>query len=151
MNTFSPTIDKWLEALRILWVNHPDQGGVYPATSLNAIQTTDDDFELHVVVFILVLDFTDERSDLDALDPPFYKSGSNLSLWLADISLTEKELPIEVRYINGVCFPYLEWYKSWDREDLPISMTWMSLKPESARFLRISQPNPPAPLHTHES
>ena len=28
----------------------------------------------------------------------------------------------------------------------PISMTWISLKPDSARFLRISQPRPPAPL-----
>lgn len=27
-----------------------------------------------------------------------------------------------------------------------MSMTWMSLKPESAKFLRISQPRPPAPL-----
>ena len=27
-----------------------------------------------------------------------------------------------------------------------MSITWMSLKPERARFLRISQPNPPAPM-----
>jgi hypothetical protein len=27
-----------------------------------------------------------------------------------------------------------------------MSITWMSLKPERARFLRISQPRPPAPL-----
>ena len=27
-----------------------------------------------------------------------------------------------------------------------MSMTWMSLKPERARFLRISHPKPPAPM-----
>lgn len=32
-------------------------------------------------------------------------------------------------------------------DELPISITWMSLKPDRAKFLRISQPNPPAPLH----
>ena len=30
--------------------------------------------------------------------------------------------------------------------DLPISMTCMSLNPEKAKFFRISQPRPPAPL-----
>ena len=29
---------------------------------------------------------------------------------------------------------------------LPMSMMWMSWKPERARFFRISHPSPPAPL-----
>lgn len=27
------------------------------------------------------------------------------------------------------------------------SITWISFKPERARFFKISQPNPPAPMH----
>lgn len=124
MSTFSSTVDQRLETLWVLRIHHSDQRCVDPATSFDAIQATDDNLELHVVVFVFILNLANKRCDLDAFHSLLYKGSGNLGLWLANISLAEKELPVQVGDVDGVFSARLEidiqnirWH------DLPISIT----------------------------
>lgn len=109
--TFSSTINQRLQAFRLLRFNHCDQGRVDPSASFNAVKATDDYLELHVVVFVLILDFAHIGRDLDAFHTFFNESSSNLSLWLTNICLAEEELTVQVGNVNGVC---RSWLVMWD-------------------------------------
>jgi hypothetical protein len=102
-NTFCTAINEWLETLWVIWVNHSHKSRVYPSSSLNTIETTDDYLELHVIVLIQVLDFSNIWSDFDAFNALFYKSSRHLCFRLPYVRLTEEKLPIQVRDINCVC------------------------------------------------
>ena len=81
--TFCSAIDERLQTFWILEINHSDQGRVNPSSGFDAIKTTDDDLELHVVIFVFVLNLSYIGSDLNSLDSSFYKGSSNLSFGLA--------------------------------------------------------------------
>lgn len=100
--TFSSTINQRLETLWVLGIHHSDQRCVDPATSFNAVQSTDDDLELHVIVFIFILDLANKRGDLDSFHSLLYKGSGDLCLWLANISLAEEELPVQVGDVDGI-------------------------------------------------
>lgn len=94
--TFSSTINQWLQTLWILRVDHPNKGGINPASGLDAVQPTDDNLKLHVIVFILILDLAHVRCDIDSLHPLLHKGSSNFSLGLANVSLAEEKLSVQV-------------------------------------------------------
>lgn len=146
--TFSATINEWLETIGILVINHVDQGCIDPSTGLDAVQTTYDNLELHVEVFVEVLNSTVMGSNLDAFDPSLYESSCHLGFGLPNIRLSEEELAIEVGDIDRVCGLIRTSYMPSTSLPgySPISMTCMSLKPDIARSLSNSQPRPPAPL-----
>jgi len=83
-------------------VDHLDQGCIDPSSRFNTVQPTDDHFELHVVVFILVLDFTVIRRDLDPFDTRLHEGCSHFCFRFADVSLSKEELTVQVRDIDGV-------------------------------------------------
>jgi hypothetical protein len=100
--TFCSPVNERLQTLRILRINHPDKSGIDPPSGLDTIQTTDDDLELHVVILVFVLNLADIRRDLDTLNSLFYECCSDLCLRLADVSLPEQELPVQVRDVNRI-------------------------------------------------
>jgi len=53
--TFSAPIDKRLEGLRVLRVNHVNECRIDPPASFNGVQPANDEIKLHVVVLIFVL------------------------------------------------------------------------------------------------
>jgi hypothetical protein len=52
------------------------------------------------------LDFPDIGRNGDTLDSLLDESSGNLSFGFTDICLTEEELPVQIRDINGIC-----WYE----------------------------------------
>ena len=54
--TFCAAIDERLKALLIFRVHHVDECGIHPSSGFNRVETADDNVELHVVFFTLVLD-----------------------------------------------------------------------------------------------
>ena len=67
----------------------------------------------------------------------FRKRNCRLRLEMSMVSRGEGRGELDCCILTGV-FP--------DHRYAPISMTWISLKRDMARFLRISHPKPPAPL-----
>ena len=59
MCTFCASIDEGLQTLRLFWVYHVDEGCIDPATGFDGIEATDDKVELHVILFVLVLDLSE--------------------------------------------------------------------------------------------
>lgn len=53
--TFGSAINHGFKAIGVIFVYHIDKSRVYPPTSLNRIKATNNDMELHIIVFILVL------------------------------------------------------------------------------------------------
>ena len=106
--TFGSTVDQRFQALWVLWINHADQCGVDPAASLDTIETTNNNLELHVVILILILNFANVGRDFDSLDSLLDKSSGNLCFRLAYVSLTKKKLSVEIRNVNSVWFSQLE-------------------------------------------
>lgn len=76
--TLGAAIDQGLQAVGILIINHADQRGVYPSSRFNAVQTTDNDVELKIVILILVLNLATVWRDLDTFDATFDEAGSHL-------------------------------------------------------------------------
>lgn len=122
--TFSSTVDQRLETLWVLWIHHSDQRCIDPATSFDTIQAADDNLELHVVVFIFILNLANKRCDLDAFHSLLYKGSGNLCLWFANISLAEEELPVQVGDVDGVFSTRLAIdIQKTSGHNLPISIT----------------------------
>lgn len=96
VGTFSSTINKWLQARRVIFIDHRDQRGIDPASSFDAVQSTDDNIKLHVVVFIFVLDLADVGCDIHSLHSLLHKSSGDFSFGLSDICLAEQKLPVEI-------------------------------------------------------
>lgn len=88
-HTFSSAVNKWFQTVGIFHINHRDQCSVDPAPGFNAVQTTYDDFKLHIVVFIFVLDLSNVRCDGDSLHSLLHERSGNLGLGFSNISLTE--------------------------------------------------------------
>lgn len=94
--TLCATVYERFQALWIFWVNHPHSQRIDPPTSFNAVQAANNDFELHVVFLIFVLDLPYKWSDLDTFHTLLDKGCSNLSLRFTNINLTKQELAIQV-------------------------------------------------------
>ncbi|KAG9967186.1 putative NEDD8 activating enzyme, partial [Aureobasidium melanogenum] len=102
--TFSTTVDQWLQAVDIILVYHSYQSSIDPSSCFNTVQAANDDVELEVVVLVLVLNLAAVRVDLDSFDAIFDEASSHLGLVFSDICLTEEELAIEIGYVDRVCF-----------------------------------------------
>lgn len=63
---FGAAVDEGFEGLWVLEVDHVDERGVDPAARFDAIEAADDEFELHIIIFVFVLDLAVVRGDLDA-------------------------------------------------------------------------------------
>ncbi len=87
--TFCAAINQGLQAFRVLCIDHPYKCGVDPASRFDRVESTNNYFELHVVVLAFVLYLANKRSYFDTLDSPFYKGGSDFSLRFSNISLPE--------------------------------------------------------------
>jgi hypothetical protein len=72
--TFGSSINQWLKAVFIFWVNQVDKCGVDPSPGLNAVQATNDYVELHVKIVVLVLDLAIMGRDRASLHPLFHES-----------------------------------------------------------------------------
>lgn len=139
-------VNQGLQAVRIVLIHHADQSSVDPSSCFDAVQTADDDVELQVIVFVLVLNLAAVWVDLDPLDTLFHKTCSNLGFGFSDVCLAEEELAVEVGYVDCVCLVVQYGARAGQGVGVPMSMTSMFLNPDKARFLRISHPRPPAPL-----
>lgn len=95
-------VDKGLHGVWIRLVDHADKGGVDPAARFDAVETADDHGKLHVVVFVLVLDFAAVRCDLDAFDTLLDELGGDFGFVAAYIRCTKEKLPVQVGDVNGV-------------------------------------------------
>ena len=67
---------------------------VDPAASLDAVEATNDELELTVIVFVLVLDLTAIRGDSHARTSLFDKFGSYFRLGFAYIGTAKEELTV---------------------------------------------------------
>ena len=56
MHTLCATVNKRLQALRVLGINQVHQCCVHPSTRFYGVEATNDEIELHVEVVVLVLD-----------------------------------------------------------------------------------------------
>ena len=88
-HTFSTTIDQWLQALGILHVNHADKSRINPSSGLDAVETADDNLELHIVILVFVLNLAHIWCNLDAFHSLLYESCSNFGLGLPNVRLPE--------------------------------------------------------------
>lgn len=109
--TFSASVNERFEsALHVFSVNHVYQRRVHPSPRLDRIESTNNDLELKVIFFILILDCTmmtciesavtevrNVRSDCDAFDPFHDKVCCRGCLWLAYIRGTWGEFRKEMR------------------------------------------------------
>jgi len=94
--TLSATINERLQASLIIHVHHAHKSRINPPPSFYAVKATDDNVELHVVVLVLVLDLANKGRDFDTFDTLLDELCSGFSFRLADVSLTEEELAIQV-------------------------------------------------------
>lgn len=83
--TLGATIDQGLEAVWVFLIHHADQSGIYPSSRLNAVETTDNDVELEVVVLILVLDLATVWRDLDTFHATFDEACSHFGFVRPDV------------------------------------------------------------------
>lgn len=96
-------IYEWLNVVRILRIfGNGHEHGVNPTSRLDAVESTDNKLKLLVKVLIKVLDATIVGGDADTLDTLFHKLCCDLGFVLADIRLTEEELPVQVGDVDGV-------------------------------------------------
>lgn len=124
--TFSPTINHRLQTILIFFIHHVHQRRVDPSTSFDRVQAGDDQVELQVVRFVVVLDLAmvargstirresascqssraarsmDSRSDLDSRHTTHHEISSHQRLALADISFTKEELTVQVGDVDRV-------------------------------------------------
>ena len=89
VHTFRTTINQWLQTFGILGIEHANERRIDPSSSFDAVKTADNDLELHVVIFILILDFAHVRSNLNALHSFLHKCCSDLSFRFSYVRLTE--------------------------------------------------------------
>jgi len=95
-HTLSATVNQRLQASLIIHVHHAHKCRIDPPPGFDAVKSTDDNVKLHVIVLILVLDLANERRDFDTFDTLLDELCSGLSFRLANVSLTEEELAIQV-------------------------------------------------------
>ncbi len=96
------SIYEGLKAVFVFSINEVDQGSIDPSSSLNAIQATHHDVELHVEIVVFFLDHAIMCSDGDSFHSLLDKLGCNLGFRLSDIVMTEEELAIEIGDIDCV-------------------------------------------------
>lgn len=92
---FGATIDEWFEGFRGVG-DHGDKSGVDPAACFDGVEAADDNGELHVEVFIEVLDFAVVRCDVDGGDAFGDEGGGDVGFGLPYVGLAEEELAIEI-------------------------------------------------------
>lgn len=102
LEALSAAVDERLEAVRVLHVDHLNELGVDPAARRDRVQTSDDDVELHVELVGVILDLAVVGRHLDAGDTLVDERSGHLGLGLADISLAEEELAVEVGNVDRV-------------------------------------------------
>ena len=85
--TFRASVDQWLETLHVVMVNYAHERSVDPTPRLDTVQTTNYQFELHIVVLVFILDFSIIGSNLHAFDPLLNKSSCHFRFRLSYISL----------------------------------------------------------------
>lgn len=56
--TLGSAIDEWLQTFWVFGINEVDERGIDPATSFDRVETTYNKIELHVIVIVLVLNFS---------------------------------------------------------------------------------------------
>lgn len=82
--------------------NHVYEHLVDPAASLNAVKATNDELELSVVVFVLVLDLTAVWGDPHTRTSLLDKFGSNFGFEFAHIGTAKEKLTVQVRDIDRI-------------------------------------------------
>jgi hypothetical protein len=101
-HTFSASIDQRLQAFRVFHIHQIYQSRVDPSPSFDAVQTANNNIELHVEVIVLVLNLAIVRCDRDPLDSLFNESSCDFSFRLSNVCLAEEELAVEVADIDCV-------------------------------------------------
>lgn len=121
------------------WVQHR----IDPSSSLNVVQASNHDLEVFIELFIELLDWFSMCCDFHSWNTLHNKVCCYCCLELPNIMLSVEEVKnmfIIYKYLNKNClFRFVT-------SILSKSMTWISLKPLSARSFNISHPNPPAPI-----
>ena len=162
LGTFSPAVNERFQALWIVRIDHVYQSGVYPSPRLDRVQAAYDQIELHVILLVLVLYFSKVsavalvvvvmngpnvylRSDVRTRNALHNKLGCDSRLWLTDIFWSCLSLSPTPRHAT-----HTHLNKNWRFRLLisivSMSITWIFLNPVKARFAKISQPKPPAPM-----
>ena len=101
-HAFGSSINQRLQTLRILIIDQIYQSRVDPSPSFNTVQTTNNNIELHIKLFVLILDLAVVWCDLDSFDSFLDKSGCNFGFRLSNVCLAEEELAVEVANIDCV-------------------------------------------------
>lgn len=96
MLTFCSSINERLQTLHITRVDHAHKSSVDPAPCFNAIKSAYYHFKLHVVVFVLVLDFPIVRGNSNSLDSVLDKCSRNLSFRFSYIGLAKEKLAVQI-------------------------------------------------------
>src|SRR5579871_680314 len=152
--TFCSSVNQWLQcSLRVVPVHLINQRRVYPTSRFDRIKPANDHLKLKIESIIFVLNstvvhckltismFSGSRSNFNDVNALNDESGGGSSFWLANIGSPGNELEQQHRgYLNR------NWRFKLETSMVSISITWMSLNPDRAKFLRISQPRPPAPI-----
>jgi len=91
---------------------------IQPGTCFRVVQSSHDDREFVLKVFVLVLEFAHVSGDVDVGMELSYEVSSHLSLGLADVSLAEEELPVEVGEFDGVHVHHFDFVEAQQSEIL---------------------------------
>lgn len=83
--TFGAAIDQRLQAVGVLIIHHADQRGIDPSSRLNAVETTDNDVELKIIILVLVLDLATVWRDLDTFYATLDEAASHLGFVRSDV------------------------------------------------------------------
>lgn len=102
LETFGASVHQRLQRFWVVHVDHADESGVDPAPRLDAVESADDDLELHVEILVLVLDLAVERGDLDIFASFHHAGCSHLGFRFTNVVFSEEELTVQVGDVNGV-------------------------------------------------
>lgn len=116
LEAFGAAVDKRFERVWVLVIDHVDERGVDPPPGLDRIETTDNDVELFVVLFILVLDLAMVGGDLYARHALLNEFGCDVRFGTTDIFFTEEELAVEVGNVDGVHIDDMDVVKAGEGE-----------------------------------
>ena len=94
--SFSSTINQWLHRVRVLLIDHADEGRIDPSPRFDAIQTAYNHGKLHVIVLILVLNLATVRCNLDTFHPLFNKLSGDFCFEFPDIRMPEEKLTVQI-------------------------------------------------------
>ncbi len=75
---------------------------VHPSSRFNVVKTSNDDLELGVETHVEILNFGRVGVDFHSRTSFHYKLGGNFCLELANIMLSEEELPVKICDINSI-------------------------------------------------